>query len=92
MIVRKRLDQRSRWFTEARFGMFVHFGLYALLQRGEWVMYRENIPRGEYEKLARRLNPKRFDAAEWVSIAQDAGARSNCTGFTPAEPWPSCHG
>ena len=78
MIVKKRLDPRSRWFPEARFGMFVHFGVYALLQRGEWVMYHENIPRGEYEKLARRFNPKRFDAAEWVGVAQDAGARYVC--------------
>ena len=78
MIVRKRLDPSLKWFPEARFGMFIHFGLYALLQRGEWVMYNENIPRREHEKLARRFNPRRFDANKWVAVAQEAGARYIC--------------
>jgi alpha-L-fucosidase len=39
------------WFRDARFGMFIHFGLYATLQRGEWVMHRESIPPAEYQKL-----------------------------------------
>jgi len=77
MIVSKaaKHDLRLRWFDEARFGMFIHFGLYALLGRGEWVMYHEQIPRDEYETLAARFNPKRFDADEWVALARDAGAR-----------------
>jgi len=75
MIVKRKLDRRLEWFPRARFGMFVHFGLYALLGRGEWVMYHENIPREEYEKLMRRFNPHRFDADEWVGTAKRAGAR-----------------
>jgi len=75
MIVRRKLSERLQWFPEARFGMFVHFGLYSLLERGEWVMYDENIPREEYEKLARRFDPRRFDADEWVATARRAGAR-----------------
>ena len=75
MIVKPKLDTKLEWFPEARFGMFVHFGVYALLGRGEWVQYHENIPREEYEKLARRFNPKRFDADEWVSTARRAGCR-----------------
>ena len=64
-----------QWWREARFGMFIHWGLYALLQRGEWVMYREQIPRAEYEHLLARFNPSRFAADDWVALARDAGAR-----------------
>lgn len=75
MIVRPGIPDELRWFPEARFGMFVHFGLYALLGRGEWVMYHENIPRTEYEKLRERFNPDRFNADQWVGLAKEAGAR-----------------
>ncbi len=75
MIVKRGLADELHWFPEARFGMFIHFGLYALLGRGEWVMYHEDIPREEYEKLARRFNPKRFNADEWVETAKRCGAR-----------------
>jgi len=68
-------DPALSWFREARFGMFVHFGLYALLRRGEWVQYHENIPRREYEKLRRRFNPARFDADAWVTLAEEAGCK-----------------
>jgi len=67
--------ERIRWWIDARFGMFIHFGLYALLERGEWVMYHEKISRDEYGKLLHRFNPTRFDADEWVALARDAGAR-----------------
>jgi alpha-L-fucosidase len=75
VIVKRRLADELQWFPESRFGMFVHFGLYALLGRGEWVMYHEDIPREEYGKLARRFNPKRFNADEWVETAKRCGAR-----------------
>ncbi len=75
MIVSKGIDENLKWFYKVRFGMFVHFGLYALLERGEWVMYHENIPRAEYEKLADEFNPVNFNAEEWVNLALDAGAR-----------------
>jgi alpha-L-fucosidase len=68
-------DPNLRWFDEARFGMFIHFGLYALLGRGEWVMYEQNIPRREYERLLRRFNPRKFDADAWVDLAVESGAR-----------------
>jgi len=71
----RKKDPSIRWFDEARFGMFIHFGIYALLGRGEWVMYHEEIPRGEYEPLMKRFNPARFDADEWVGLARRAGAR-----------------
>ena len=62
-------------FLDARFGMFIHWGLYSLIARGEWVMHVESIPVAEYEKLVPQFNPVRFNADEWVSIAADAGQK-----------------
>lgn len=64
-----------QWFLDARFGMFIHWGLYSLIAHGEWVMHTENIPVQTYEKLVPQFNPVRFNAAEWVSIAADAGQK-----------------
>ncbi len=78
-------DQRMRWWREARFGMFIHWGLYAVPageyngkrsdRIGEWIMEWANIPRAEYEKFATQFNPVKFDAQEWVRIAKDAGMK-----------------
>ncbi len=57
------------WFKDARFGLFIHYGLYAALGRGEWVQYRENIPVPEYEKLTERFDPKKFDADFTTDLA-----------------------
>lgn len=62
-------------FRKARFGMFVHWGLYALLGRGEWVMFHEKIPVSEYERLMSQFNPLHFNASEWVDLAQRTGMR-----------------
>lgn len=67
--------QGMQWFLDSRFGMFIHWGLYALIARGEWVMHNESIPVAEYEKLVPQFNPLRFDADEWVRIAADAGQK-----------------
>jgi alpha-L-fucosidase len=64
-----------KWFTDARFGMFIHWGLYAIPERGEWVMYLEDIPNDEYAKLADEFNPQHYDPREWVALAQDAGMK-----------------
>jgi alpha-L-fucosidase len=64
-----------KWFQEAKFGMFIHWGLYSLLARGEWVMHHEKIPVPEYEALVQQFNPVKFNADEWVSVAADAGQR-----------------
>ena len=80
-----RQDPRLDWWRDAKFGMFIHWGLYAIPAGvwkgeevpgiGEWVMYRKRIPVAEYELLARQFNPVKFDAAEWVSLARDAGQK-----------------
>ena len=67
--------ERMRWFHEARFGIFIHWGLYSLLGRGEWVMLHERIPGEEYAKLAERFNPEKLDAQSWVDLASRSGAK-----------------
>jgi alpha-L-fucosidase len=76
-------QQRLKWFTEARLGMFIHWGLYSIPagqwpgrennRRGEWIMQEESIPSAEYEKLAAQFNPTKFDAKAWVAVAKAAG-------------------
>ena len=68
-------DKKMAWFNEARFGMFIHFGLYSLLERGEWVMYEERIPAAEYAKLADRFTPANFNADALADQAVQAGAK-----------------
>ncbi len=55
--------------------MFIHWGLYALIGKGEWAMHTERVPVGDYEALAPRFNPEKFNADEWVRIAADAGQK-----------------
>ncbi len=68
-------DRRMAWWREARFGMFIHWGVYSLPGRGEWVMHSQKIPLAEYEKLVPQFNPVKFNAREWVQLAKDAGQR-----------------
>lgn len=68
-------DQRMSWWREARFGMFIHFGLYTQLGRNEWVMALENWPIREYEKLADGFMPKEGCAREWAKLASEAGMK-----------------
>ena len=78
-------DARMAWFREAKFGLFIHWGLYSIPAGewqgkpvpgiGEWIMNRAAIPVAEYEKLAGRFNPVNFNADEWVQLARDAGTR-----------------
>lgn len=67
--------QRIEWFNKVRFGMFIHFGLYSILGRGEWVMFVERIPKEEYAKLAKQFRPAKFDANILVSLAKEAGMK-----------------
>jgi alpha-L-fucosidase len=67
--------EARRWFEDARFGLFIHWGIYSTLADGEWVMHQRRIPIPEYEKLASLFNPTEFDPAAWVSMAKGAGMK-----------------
>lgn len=67
--------RRMKWWHEAKFGMFIHWGLYSILGRHEWVMEMEGIPVSEYEQLARRFRPKPSPAREWAQLARRAGMK-----------------
>jgi alpha-L-fucosidase len=76
-------DQRMAWWREARFGMFIHWGLYAIpagewkgeTRHAEWILTTAQIPVNEYEKFAPQFNPVKFNAREWVRMAREAGMR-----------------
>jgi alpha-L-fucosidase len=68
-------QRRLQWFRKARFGMFIHWGLYSQLGRHEWVMNRERIPVQEYEKLAATFKPRPQVAREWARLARESGMR-----------------
>jgi alpha-L-fucosidase len=68
-------DARMQWWREARFGMFVHYGLYSAVARHEWHMPYENVPVAEYEKYAVRFAPKPGAPREWAALAKKAGMK-----------------
>lgn len=78
-------DTRMQWWRDARFGLFIHWGLYAIPAGewdgrpvqgiGEWIMNSANIPVEQYEQLAKQFNPVKYDPAEWVRIAKQAGMK-----------------
>jgi alpha-L-fucosidase len=78
-------DQKMAWFRESKYGLFIHWGLYAIpagqwkgkpvRPSSEWIMAHVPIPVKEYEQLAGQFNPVQFDAEHWVQMAQDAGMK-----------------
>jgi len=70
-----RHEQRIQWWQEAKFGMFIHWGLYSLIGRHEWAMEMEGIPVRQYEVLAKHFNPKPNAARDWARLAKAAGQK-----------------
>jgi len=68
-------DRRMKWWHEARFGMFIHWGLYAVIGQHEWAMEVEGIPVSQYEQLAKHFTPKPHAAREWARLAKRAGQK-----------------
>src|SRR5579872_3296118 len=81
----KNQDAKMKWFRDAKFGLFIHWGLYcipagewkgqAIPGIGEWIMNRAKIPVTEYEQLAKQFNPVKFDPDAWAQMAVDAGMK-----------------
>ena len=68
-------ERRMQWWHAARFGMFIHWGLYSVLGRHEWAMEEEGIPVEEYQLLAKRFTPKPNAARAWARLARQAGQK-----------------
>ena len=78
-------DERMEWWREARFGMFIHWGVYALPAGtwngreigsiGEWIMNNAKIPVADYQRMAKNFNPVKYDPDAWVRMAKDAGMK-----------------
>jgi alpha-L-fucosidase len=78
-------DERMAWWREARFGMFIHWGVYSIPAGtwdgrqigsiGEWIMNRGKIPVNDYQAMAKQFNPVRYDPDAWVRMAKDAGMK-----------------
>src|SRR5437773_8543485 len=65
----------TSWFVQARFGMFIHWGLYAMAARHEWVKHQEEISDADYQKYFDHFNPDLFDPREWARAAREAGMK-----------------
>src|SRR6266567_1906408 len=63
------------WFQDAKFGMFIHWGVYSVLGEGEWIMETRPVNRTDYAKLPAFFNPIKFDPAAWVALAKAAGMK-----------------
>src|SRR5688500_6210543 len=67
--------KNREWFQDAKFGLFIHWGVYSVLGDGEWVMNQQQIPIRAYEKIPSFFNPTDFDAKAWVQMAKNAGMK-----------------
>lgn len=72
---REAYEKRTKWFTEARFGMFIHWGLYAIPARGEWVRSYEQMSKEDYMKYFEEFDPVDYDPKKWAKAAKDAGMK-----------------
>ena len=69
------MRNRTEWFTHARFGMFIHWGIYSIPAQGEWIIYQKDLNMADYERYAAEFNPVDFDPGSWADLAKDAGMK-----------------
>ena len=67
--------KRMEWYVDARFGMFLHWGLYAIPARGEWMRSFEKVTDEEYQKYFNEFNPVDYDPKKWARMAKEAGMK-----------------
>ena len=65
--------KRTQWYQEARFGMFIHWGLYAIPARGEWLRSVEQLPKEDYEPLKDEFAAENYNPKEWARLGKDGG-------------------
>src|SRR6516165_12833334 len=68
-------SERLKWWTDARFGMFIHWGLYSMAARHEWVKNFERVTNEQYQKYFDEYNPDEFDPKKWARAAKAAGMK-----------------
>ena len=71
----KERTERTKWYLESRFGMFIHWGIYAIPARGEWIRSYERIPKEEYETYMKEFDVRNYDPGEWARLAKKAGMK-----------------
>lgn len=64
-----------QWWRDAKFGMFIHWGLYSIVGKGEWYMFNKSVDVREYRKLAAQFTAEKFNAKDWAQCAKDAGMK-----------------
>ncbi len=69
------IRERTKWFMDARFGMFIHWGIYAIPACGEWVMSQREMTNEEYEQYFQEFDPTAYDPKEWAKLAKRAGMK-----------------
>lgn len=75
MFNRDSYNKRMEWFKNDRFGMFIHWGLYSIPARGEWIRSTEKMSIEDYEQYFKEFNPKSFEPKEWANLAKEAGMK-----------------
>ncbi len=72
---RNEYEKRMAWYTDARFGMFIHWGLYSIPARGEWIRSEEEIPKEDYMRYFEEFDPVDYDPKKWARAAKEAGMK-----------------
>ena len=75
MFDREAYNKRMEWYLHDRFGMFIHWGLYAIPARGEWVRSFEEIPKEDYMQYFEEFDPVDYDPKKWARAAKEAGMK-----------------